>query len=435
MTAAVLVWASLAALAPAAQAGWGRPFALSPPTALDDIAPELAFSPSGATAAAFGIQDVDTPGVTQAYLTTRSAQGALSAPRSIGGAAQILGLAYDGSTLALLTGASPAGLTCCSSAQLVQIAPGGRVSRARTLVGGLAGFTSGTLVTLADGQMLAAVATERGVWAAQSVRGTQFGATHLLTKPADMPETVSVAWLGGENTVLAWTAGSRFPQATPPRSIYVSGGTRQSGPHRALRVITVPSGHRIDELAIVAHGPGATAAWIESWSDSTGAYHSQVEVADLAAHPRVRALSPAGRLASGLDVAADSAGDQAAIWNSCTLEEVCTTQAALRGAGASFAASRSLGPIDPSQAPSVAVGGQGQVLAGWIRGGQPVAAVAPTAGAVFGAPATFGVASTLSSATDAADLTVAYGPGRQALAAWTQGTSEPSVQGAAFKGP
>jgi hypothetical protein len=430
-----VTWLALAGMAPAAHAGWGHPFALAQPGSLDDIAPQLAFSASGAATAAFGIEDVDTPGVSQAYLTTRSAQGAVSGARPIPGAEQILDLAYDGSALELLTGASPPGLTCCSSAQVIQVSPGGRAGRARTLIGGLAGATSGTLVTLADGQMLAAIATERGVWASQSTRGGQFGAPDLLTRPGDMPETMSAAWLGGENSVLAWTAGSRFPQASAPRSIYVSGGTRLSGPHRALKVITVPPGHRIDELAIVPRGGGATAAWIESWSDSSGAYHSQVEAADLAAHPRVRALSPAGRLASGVDFAADAAGDQAAIWESCTLEEVCTAQAALRGAGAGFGAPRTLGAIDPSESPSMAVDGQGQVLAGWVSGGRPVAAVAPTADAVFGAPATFNAPATLSSATDASDLTLAYGPRGRALAAWTQGASDPIVVGAAYRGP
>jgi hypothetical protein len=41
---------------------------------------------------------------------------------------------------------------------------------------------------------------------------------------------------------------------------------------------------------------------------------------------------------------------------------------------------------------------------------------------------------TLSSTTFALDLTVGFGPGRQALAAWTQGTLNPSVVGAAYSG-
>jgi hypothetical protein len=54
-----------------------------------------------------------------------------------------------------------------------------------------------------------------------------------------------------------------------------------------------------------------------------------------------------------------------------------------------------------------------------------VVATASAPGRPFGAP------STLSSTTFALDLTVGFGSGGQALAAWTQGTLNPSVVGAA----
>jgi hypothetical protein len=149
---------------------------------------------------------------------------------------------------------------------------------------------------------------------------------------------------------------------------------------------------------------------------------------DIAPHAMVRNLSPTDRLASGLSFAGDVAGDQALAWESCTAQAACQTQADGRGAHGSFGAVRTLGAIDPSQEPAVAVGAHGQVLAGWVRAGRPVAATAASAGGRFGAPVT------LSSTTFALDLTVAFGPGGAGMAAWTQGTLNPSVVGAAYTG-
>jgi len=84
----------------------------------------------------------------------------------------------------------------------------GAVARPRTLVSGLAGATQGRLLTLKNGAMLAAVATERGVWVVQSARANRFGGQHLLTRGGLMPETLDAAWLGGQNTIVAWTGAN-----------------------------------------------------------------------------------------------------------------------------------------------------------------------------------------------------------------------------------
>jgi hypothetical protein len=76
----------------------------------------------------------------------------------------------------------------------------------------------------------------------------------------------------------------------------------------------------------------------------------------------------------------------------------------------------------------VAVGAHGQVLVGWVRAGKPVAASAASAGGRFGGPVT------LSSTTFALDLTVGFGSAGTGMAAWTQGTLNPSVVGAAYTG-
>jgi hypothetical protein len=409
----------------AAQARWSAPFQFAAPGTLDVVPAVLAISGSGAAAAAFGIQDVDTPGVSQAYVTLRPAHGTPGTPIAIPGAQRILDAGYDGGALELLTGAAASDATCCSTAQAVEVSSGGRVGPTRTLVGGLAGATLGRLLTLKDGQMLAAVATEHGVWVVQSAKANRFAGQHLLTRAGQMPETLAAAWLGGENTIVAWTAATGAAGAAAPRSISYALGSRTRVPHAVKTAITVAPGHRIEELAVAARGGGAAAAWIESWYDKRGGYHSLVRATDIAPHATVRNLSSASQLASGLSFAGDLGGDQAIAWESCTFQDACQTQVDGRGAKRSFGAPRTLGSTDASQAPALAVGAHGQVLVGWVRGGRPVAATASAPGRPFGAP------STLSSTTFALDLTVGLGSGGQALAAWTQGTLNPSVVGAA----
>ena len=126
-------------------------------------------------------------------------------------------------------------------------------------------------------------------------------------------------------------------------------------------------------------------------------------------------------MASGLTFDGDPAGDQGAGWESCTGAGACTVQAAGRPAKGSFGSARTLGAIDAYQSPSLTVSPTGQVVIGWVRGGHPVASVG------FGSP------SVLSSTTFATDATVAFGPKKVALAAWTQGTLNPSVVAAAYR--
>lgn len=432
MGLAVVVLALLpsAGMPAVAQAKWSAPFQFAKPGTLDVVPPVLAVSGSGAAAAAFGIQDVDSPGVSQGYVSLRPAHGAPGNPIAVAGSSQVLAASYDGGRLELLTGTARSDQTCCSSAQAVQVGGRGAVARPRTLVSGLAGATQARLLTLKNGAMLAAVATERGVWVSQSAKANRFGAQHLLTRGGLMPETLDAAWLGAENTIVAWTGAKGVAGQAAPRSISYALGARSHAPRGVKTAVTVPAGHRIDEMEVAARAGAATAtaAWIESWFDRRNTYHSIVRAMDIAPHATVRDLSPAGRLASGLSFAGDVAGDQEVAWESCTAQASCETQADGRGAKGSFGAVRTLGAIDASQEPSVAVGAHGQALVGWVRGGRPVASTASSAGGRFTGPAT------LSSTTFALDLTVAFGAGGAGLATWTQGTLNPSVVGAAHSG-
>ncbi|HEV3053633.1 MAG TPA: hypothetical protein VGX45_03185, partial [Solirubrobacteraceae bacterium] len=161
-----------AALASAANAGWGKPRWLVGPQSDDVLPAQLAISSSSA-ALSFAVQNPDTPQNARAFIAQRSASGHLSGPRRVPAALAVLDLAYQGSTLELLTGSSPSGRACCATVQATPV-PGSQIARPTTLVRGLTGTTDGELVPLAaaatgkrPGGMLAAVATHRGVWVAQ----------------------------------------------------------------------------------------------------------------------------------------------------------------------------------------------------------------------------------------------------------------------------
>ncbi len=407
---------------PALGAGWGKPFALQKPGTLDAIAPQLAFAPGGAAAAGFGTEQVDIPGTAQAQYVTRTAGGHVGPVRNLRGARQILAMSYDGPQLELLAGVSARNQDCCSAVEAVRVGAGGAAQRPRRLVTNLAGFTAGRLLTLAGGRMLAAVATERGIWVSQSARSNRFARDRRVSPNGQVPESMDAAWLGGADSIVAWTAGKgSITGAINPRQIYVATGSGSGGPKRSKIAVTVPAGHRIDQIAVARHGSGATLAWIESWYGRRGAYQSRVEVSDLGASASPRALSPAGRIASGLSLVSDASGDQGIVWESCTTNGACTVQGSGRPAGGSFSALRTLGAIDSSQTPSLAISPSGQLLVGWPRGGHPLASVG------------FRKATVLSRTTYAYAVTVAYGPRRQALEAWDQGTLNPSVAASAYR--
>ena len=420
-----LIVTLLIAAAPALAAEWGKPFQFQPPGTLDALGPQLAFAPGGTSAAAFGTLQVDVPGSGQAQYATRTSGGRVSSVRNVPGARQVLALTYDGPKLELLAGTSGRGQDCCSAVQAIRVGSNGTPQRPHQLVGGLTGFTQGQLVSLAGGRLLAAVATERGVWVSQSSGSGQFGSQHRISGNGQVPESMDAAWLGGAGSVVAWTAGSgNVTGATTPRQIFVADGSSAGAPTGAHVAVTVPAGHRIDQLAVARRGSGATLAWIESWYDARGGYHSRVEVVDIGAnspsHPSPRALSPDGRIASGLSLTADSAGDQGIVWESCTSAGSCTVQGAGRPAGGGFSQTKTLGAIDPTQQPSLAISPTGQLIVGWAQGGHPMASVG------------FGKPKVLSATTYAYAVTVAYGPKRVALEAWDQGTLNPSLVAAAY---
>ncbi len=430
-TRAASVWAAaalalaiaLGAASPAGAAGWKHPFRIAGPVALDVVPVQLAFSAGGEAAIGYGVDDEDDPANSNAFAAKRSARGRLSGPRRIPGAQQVLALVYEGPTLELLTGTSPKTEPCCSSVSAVRTKDGGFGSR-QTLLSGLAGATLGRLVALPSG-LLAAFATEHGVWVAQSSGTKRFARTRRLTASRALPESLDAASLPGGNSIVVWTARPS-PGASGTTSVFAARGTQKSPPRRGSAVLAVPSGHRVDELA-VASGPSVpTVAWIESWFDSAGAYHSRTIISDLRRGSRPKLLSAPDALAAGLSLTGDAAGDQAVAWKECTVAGDCAVRAVLRPARRRFSATSVLSDIDASQTPSMAISSNGDAVLAWIQQGHVLAVQAPPRAARFGP------VQVVSATNYAADLSVAFGTSRQALAAWTQGTLNQSPMGAVY---
>ncbi len=396
----------------------------APPVSLDIVGPELAFSAGGLAGIGFAVEDQDSPASSTAFAAVRVGSGRLSAPRQIPDSQQVLGLASSGGRLELLTGESPAGQACCSAASVVGMSAAGRFGSGRRLVSGLAGATVGELVVLGR-RTLAAIATDRGVWVAQSGLSGRWGSARPLAGVRAQPETLAAMALPKGRTVVAWVGGAS--SVTGPRTISVATGSASAPPRRSHGAITVARNHGIDEMAIAPGPAGGTVAWIESWYDAKGSYHSEVVEADLA-HPRRTTTFPvAGTIASGLAFSGDGRGDQVLAWKACTWGAICSTEAAVRSAAKSFGRAVRLGSIDATEAPALAVSGSGAALLGWIDRGHVLACPLKPRATRFTAP---GV---VSATNYAANLALTFGPTNMAIAAWSQGTFAPDVVGAVYR--
>ena len=408
-------------------AGWGRPFRLTPPYTTD-LTPVGVTVGRNAAATAFSTRDQDHPAVSRAFLAIRAAGGSVSPPFAVPGAQEVLDLAYDRTGLRLLTAGSETGKTCCSTIQTLSQLHNGRFGRASRLTGNLTGLTIGTLTTLPSGRLLATIATDRGVWVAQSRPEDGFGPTRRLTSSGAMPWTVATTADGRGQTMVAWTSTAGQQGEVAPDQIVTATGSEQSAPGRARTVVKAGKGHQIDEIGLGPGPRGATAGWTESWFDRRGAYHSNVLVSDMGAGSRPRTLSATSGAAAGLELAGDARGDQVVAWKSCARSGACTAFAAVRPSGGRFGSAQGLGSIDPGQSPAATVASSGDALVGWIASGHVyVAERRPGAGRL-------GAAKTVSTTSYASGLALAFGASGTALAAWTQGTLAPDVVGAVFRG-
>jgi hypothetical protein len=373
----------------------------------------------------FAVQDADNPADSSAYAAWR-AGGKVLAARRVPKAQQVLGEAFDGDALELLSGDSGAADSCCSTAGVVRMRSPRSFGRARALVRGLAGATEGQLVAF-SGRLLAAVATERGVWVAQSYSSDRFGPVHLLSSQVQRPEALRAIALHSGGTVVAWTARDRTSPV--PRRIFIATGTVHSAPGGPHTLLSVPSTRRIDELAIADGANGASVAWIASWYDRRGAYHSQPQVADMAHPGQSKAFPIASTVASGLSFASDPGGDQVLAWKTCTAKNACVAHAVIRRAGHRFTRPIRLDSIDAAESPVAALAPSGEALVGWIDRGHVLAAELPPDASRFGG------AQVVSSTNFAADLALGFAPSGFAIAAWSQGTLAPDVIGTVYRRP
>ncbi len=411
---------------PAVSAAWTRSFRLAGPEPADVSAPRLAVAASGSLAVSYSLYNEDVAASSQAYVVVRAPGGATGRPRAVPGAQQVLDLAYNRSTLELLTGGAPSGQGCCSYARAVSLG-GRRFGRPRTVVDGLTGFTLGRLIAAGSGHLLAAVATELGVWAAQSGGGDRFAPARRLSTAERSPWTLAATILPSARTFIGWTEADPQPGSPGPGSVMLAVGSISAVPQSSRTAFSVPRGHEVDELALAPGTSEPLLAWIESWFAADGSYRTQAVVADLGAHPRARPFPHPGMVISDIAASGDGSGENVVVWKACDQAASCSVWATFRRAGGQFASPSRLGSVDTAQAPAAAFGGGGRALVGWVDQGRVWAAERGRGDARFSASRSV-AASNLSH-----DLTMGVTPDGSVIAVWTEGTLHPSVTGAYYR--
>jgi hypothetical protein len=405
---------------------WRAPLRLTTPRAADLGPAQVAVSPTGELAVAFTVFDEDNPSSAQAFLALRGPRGRKSI-RSVPAARQVLGLAFSGTRLELLTGSAPADQQCCTQAAAVSFA-GGAFGPAHTLSDQLTGPMAGRLAVLKGGEVLAAFATDRAVWQAQWRVGTPPRPASRISFARSVPWTLAGAQTASGDSALAWIGADDRTGEQGARRIAVAFGSAGRPPHGARLILTAGTGHELDQLALAPDGDGLSAAWTDGWFDRGGAYQSQVVVADLAPKLQPRPLPVAGQSASGAAFAGGGAGEQVLAFKSCDAGGSCWVRAAFRDPGGRFGSPVQLGTIDTGQDPDAAVTGDGSAIVAWISRGHVFAV---TRAARAGRP---GPVREVSATNYASNVQTVAGSRSGAIAVWTQGTLNVSVVGA-LNGP
>jgi hypothetical protein len=361
----------LACLAPTAAAErWSAPIQFAGPRATDLSQSILAISPAGRVAVAFSSFDEDSSAAPQAWLATPGHV------RPVKGAQEVLDLAYAGGRLSLLT-----------------VAAGSAWLGGRRVAADVGGGAIGRLESPPGGRTLTLVASNAGVWVGAR-RVSDRGAVAVAAAETAAGRG-AVAWSAGSVAMLSW------------------GG-------RAHPVALAGSGHSFGELGLAPDGRSVTVALTDGWFDAAGAYHSVVRVDG-------RTFAVPGQTASGLRLAGSGDGTQVLAFKSCNRAGSCWVRVAYRRAGGAFSAPAQASAIDPSQEPAATVTAGGTAVVGWVVAGRVYAISRPRGARGFSAP------HRLSPTDYASALTLAGGPGSEAVAVWTQGTVNPSVVGAMLR--
>jgi hypothetical protein len=405
--------------------------AVSPPTSIEFLGPQVASSPAGAAAVAFNEVDLDAQARASAFLALASPRGPFTAARAVPGVQEILALAFSGSTLELLAASGPPGQPCCSTAEVIRRRARTGFGPAQRIVADVGGGATGRLVPLSDGRILAVIAGPQRLWVTEARGSGPFARARGLTRPGSAPAALAATGTAGGGSAVVWTQGSG-------QSVMEASAAPGATPSRPRTLLTVASGHAVDDLQLAPQASGLTLAWTESWNDPAGVYHAQAVAADLSGRARARVLSPPGAVASSLALASDGGGEEVAAWEACSPSSpACAVQSRVRrgraasarpGRGGSrrarsgwFGPLTRLGQIDAGQSPQLAMASNRRSLLGWISGGRVY-----LAGMTPGARR-FGVPRQQLSGENADNLDLGFGPTGEAIATWTQGTSAPAV--------
>jgi hypothetical protein len=420
-----------------AAAGWSRPVVLGPPALSVLTAPRLSLASSGAALVGWTAADPDNVTNLVPFVDGVAPGAVRGRVRQLAADRQVLASSPDHDAFVVLTGDGP-GRVCCPLVGAVTLTGAAAPVSAQTLVGGLSSAAQAQLLRTADGGLLAVIATASAVYADAAPAGGRFAGKVRLSRPGAQVAAMAATILGGGRSAVAWTEANQGAGTAPARSIYVVYGQPGLSPHgRRVTALTVPAGRRIDELALASAPSGApTAAWIESWTDLLGRFHSLAMEADLSRTPRPVQLSGSAVLASGIAIASDGAGHELVAFKECdAVGNACAVRATARGGGGSFGAAARLGSIDPSAAPALAVapepaglasvsGGSrrqasaapaGAAIVAWTHSGAVLSASGSSAGGRFGSPVR------LSRAGASGDPAVAVNASGGAFAAWSQG--------------
>ena len=184
------------------------------------------------------------------------------------------------------------------------------------------------------------------VWVVQSSRGDRlrFASTDWAFEPPRSPSRWRPrGWAAnGEGTLVTWTSAMGLP-ASPIRAPSTTPWARdarrsEQGQGAAAHGARRPSDRR-------PAGGGAARIGSAPWPGSragmtaAAASHSEIRAADVGANPGVRTLAGSTAPASGVDIAADAAGDQGISWNSWPAQrQLHRISAAVRGAKSTFGA-------------------------------------------------------------------------------------------------
>lgn len=448
-------------------APWSRRVQLAKPTDADLLPPTIAISPIGDVTVAYGATDESEPqdaygelvagsgGTIRAVPTntatarrganTAPAQGALGThfgkPELIPSAQRVLALGAVSGRLELLTGdgdggsltgdTAPDGVQCCMEIDAqTRVAPG-FYGEAQQLVTGLDGGSAATLVPEQSGALAVLASGNSIVTAFGSGAKAGFGATSPLATFSGQPPAVAAGTLAGDRALIVWTQPrTALYVPTKGQSVYYAAASAKGVPGTRRLAFKVPAGHSVSQVAVARHRSVASIAWVESWLDKAGAYHSQVFAADLhsgratGTHP----VSPKALIATQISFAGGTTKPEVLTWQACAPGgATCSTQAALRPHGATWGHAVTLGKLDPGAAPVAGMTTNGAALVGWV--GEDGVKIASAAAGMT----RFARPQKLDRSGSAAHLTVATGPAGTAAAAWTDGLTAQSLHAAFYQ--